>query len=397
MYKYRLKLNVFLLIVISVNAVADNVASTSHDIDIFNESGLALNSKDFYFRINGRLMVDFSTWQGAAFSGVADAKGSGSEVRRSRIYLKGKYHDWQYRFQTNFNESGASNSNTYIKYAGFDNFDVFIGKHAEPFGLESSNSSKYIPALERTVTGNSHFAGDRELGVSIAGHKNNYAYQIGLYDIDSTPTDNNYAITGRFNFLAVNFKDNLLHLGLGFSSRQLDASTPFKAQDRAGVHSTEIKSITTDAFFANSSTVYNFEISYDYARFNVTGEYLLSDISELGSSINREFSSYYLQSSYFLTTDQRPYDIASGTFLGVTPNTPNGAWEIFFRMEKVDFQDKDYGSEAQILTLGINYFATKHTRLSLNYINSEIDYGLLTNNGNSIDGSAMTFRAQFYW
>jgi phosphate-selective porin OprO/OprP len=342
-------------------------------------------------------MVDFSTWQGAAFSGVTDAKGSGSEVRRSRIYLKGKYHDWQYRFQTNFNDSGATNSNTYIKYAGFDNVDVFIGKHAEAFGLESSNSSKYISALERTVTGNSHFAGDRELGVSIAGNKNNYAYQVGLYDIASSATDNNYAISGRFTFLPVNFKNNLLHLGIGLSSRQLDESTPFTAEDRAGVHSTEIKSITTDDFFADSSTVYNLEISYDYGKLNITGEYLSADISELESPVNREFSSYYVQSSYFLTADQRPYDIASGTFLGVIPNNPYGAWEIFFRMEKIDFQDKGYGSEAQILTSGINYFATKHTRLSLNYIHSEIDYGFFTNNGSSIDGSAVTFRAQFYW
>jgi len=373
------------------------VASTHHDIEISNESGLALNSNDFYFRINGRLMVDFSTWQGAAFSGAVDKNGAGSEVRRSRIYLKGMYRDWQYRFQTNIDENGATNSNTYIKYSGFDHINVFVGKHAEPFSLEGSNSSKYISAIERTVTGNSHFAGDRELGISIAGNQTNYTYQIGVFDIASTAIDANYAVTGRFTYLPFNVGKQLLHLGLSVSSRQLDEKTPFEALDRAGVHSTDVKSITTDMFYADSSSVYNLEFSYRYSNWSLTGEYLLSEFSEINSLSTREFSSYYFQSSYFLTDDRRPYDAESGTFLGIIPNGLNGAWEVFARLEKVDFLDKDYGSKAQIFTTGINYFATKHTRLSLDYIHSDIDYGLLTQNGESIDGSAITFRAQFYW
>ncbi|GLX80267.1 porin P [Thalassotalea insulae] len=381
----------------SSSIFAEHVASSTQDIDINNQAGLSLNSHDFYFRINGRLMVDYAFWHDAAYAGVTNKNGSGSEIRRSRIYLKGKYHDWQYRFQTNFNQNGATNSNTYIKYAGFNAFDIYLGKHAEPFGLESSNSSKFNSAIERPVTGNSHFAGDRELGVSIAGHQKNYAYQLGVYDIASTPTDNNYAITGRVSYLPIQLNNQLLHLGLAASVRQLDEKTIFLAQDRASVHATSVKSITTGEFFAKSSRVYNIEASYQYRQLQLSGEYQLAKFTGVNNRNNHEFTSYYLQASYFLTPDYRPYDLASGTFLGITPNQLSGAWELFSRYESVDFLDNQYGSTARILTSGINYFATQYTRLSVNYTHAEIDYGRLTHNSDSIDGSALTFRVQFYW
>ncbi len=386
-----------LFFAISGKVNAENAAASIHDIDINNQAGLAINSKDFYFRINGRLMVDFAAWNDAAFSGVTDKSGSGSEIRRSRIYLKGKYHDWQYRFQTNVNQQGATNSNTYIKYSGFKPFDLYIGKHAEPLGLESANSSKFISAIERSVTGNSHFAGDRELGVSIAGYGNNYAYQFGVFDIASSATDNNYAVTGRLSYLPIHAGNQLLHLGAAVSVRDLDQTIPFQAQDRAGVHSTPVKSITTDSFYANSSNVYNFELSYQMNSWQITGEYLLAQFDELNERSGREFSSHYLQASYFFTGDTRAYDHTSGTFLGVTPSNNNGSWEIFSRIEQVDFLDKDHGSTAKIMTSGINYFATKYTRLSMDYTHANINYGRLTNNGNTIKGSALSVRAQFYW
>lgn len=397
MFKLTIKKLAFVLTLLASNANAESVAISTNNIDINNRAGLALNSDDFYFRINGRLMVDFATWQGAAFSGAENENGSGSEIRRSRIYLKGKYHDWQYRLQTNFNKNGASNSNTYIAYSGFESFDIFIGKHAEPLGLESANSSKYIAAIERSITGNSHFAGDRELGVSIAGNQSNYSYQLGFYDVASTATDTNLAVTGRFTYLPIINNRQTLHLGIAASVRQLDENNLFEAKDRAGVHPTDIKSITTGQFHAKSSQVINAELSYIHDSWHVTAEYLSANFEEVEHLATREFSSHYVQTSYFFTHEQRPYDIASGTFLGVTPNNSYGAWEAFVRMERIDFNDHNYGSEAQITTAGLNYFATKYTRLSLNYVYSDIQYAANTHNGASIDGSALNFRAQFYW
>ena len=82
---------------------------------------------------------------------------------------------------------------------------------------------------------------------------------------------------------------------------------------------------------------------------------------------------------------------------GVKPSSDDGAWEGFARFEDIDLVDQNIGSEAEILTLGVNWFATKYTRISFNYVTSEVDYANLTNNGSSIDGSAINMRAQFHF
>jgi phosphate-selective porin OprO/OprP len=380
----------------SNNSVAESVVSADHDINISNKAGLAVNSGDFYFRINGRLMIDFAAWDDAAFSGVDGESGSGSEIRRARIYLKGKYKDWQYRFQTDFAENKSSNKSSYIKYAGFKNIDIFIGKHTEPFGFENLNSSKYISPIERSAS-TANFAGDRELGVSIAGKGNNYGYQIGAYDIDSNATDNNYSITGRATFAPINNDGQVLHVGASFSLRQLDENSAFEVKNRAGVHSTSVKSIISESFFAEDSNVYDLELSYTSNQWNIVGEYVSADLSGVTAADNREFSNYYIQTGFFLTDDQRPYNVASGTFGGIKPSSETGAWEVFARFESIDLSDQNLGSESEIFTLGINWFSTKYTRLSLNYVTTDINYASFTNNSAEIDGSAINMRAQFHW
>jgi len=375
---------------------AEGVVGGDHDIEISNKAGLAVNSGDFYFRVNGRLMLDFATWDDAAFSGVSGESGSGSEIRRARIYLKGKYKDWQYRFQTDFGGNKVSNKSSYIKYTGFDNVDLYIGKHSEPFGFENLNSSKHISPIERSAS-TANFAGDRELGVSIAGKGSNYGYRIGVYDIDSTATDNNYSVTGRVTIAPINTETQVLHLEASFSARQLDENSAFSIKNRAGVHSTGIKSIISESFFAKDSNVYDLALSYTYNQWNIAAEYVSADFSGVTSADDRKFSNYYIQTGIFLTDDQRPYNVASGSFGGVKPSSTSGAWETFLRFENIELSDQDLGTDAEILTLGVNWFATKYTRLSLNYVTSDIDYASLTNSGNTIDGSAINMRAQFHF
>jgi phosphate-selective porin OprO/OprP len=377
-------------------STAESVVGADQDIKISNKAGLAVNSGDFYFRVNGRLMLDFATWDDAAFSGVDGESGSGSEIRRARIYLKGKYKDWQYRFQTDFAGNKVSNKSSYIKYSGFDKIDIYIGKHSEPFGFENLNSSKYISPIERSAS-TANFAGDRELGVSIAGKGKSYGYQIGVYDIDSTSTDNNFAVTGRLTTAPINSDGKVLHLEASFSIRQLDESSAFSVKNRAGVHPTSVKSIISEGFFAEDNTVYDLALSYTHNQWNIVGEYVSADLSGVTSADDREFSNYYVQTGFFLTDDQRPYNVASGNFGGVKPSSTSGAWEVFARFEDIDLSDQNLGTDAEILTLGVNWFATKYTRVSLNYVTSDIDYANLTNSGSSIDGSAVSMRAQFHF
>ena len=48
----------------ALDGKASSVTSKENDIQLENQTGLNLNSGGFYFKINGRLMVDFATCEG---------------------------------------------------------------------------------------------------------------------------------------------------------------------------------------------------------------------------------------------------------------------------------------------------------------------------------------------
>jgi len=377
---------------LSANKVSTSKQGTGGERYILSTNA----NSEFDLNINGRLMFDFATWQGEAYSGVEQGSGSGSEIRRARVYLKGKYKDWQYHFQTEFAGDDSSKS-TYIKYTGLKDFNILIGKHSEPIGLENLNSSKHISPIERTLTGSAFFAGDRELGVSVESHGHDYSYQVGVYDIGSNATDTNLALTARLTHTPIKHEKSLLHFGMSFSHRQLDESSAFKVKSRAGIHATSIKSISSEALFVQKSKVYNLESSYIFEQWNIVGEYLIAKLAGVSSDDYRHYSSYYLQTGLFLSQDQRSYDASSGTFSGVSPNSDMGAWELFVRGENVDLSDNKIGSNAKIVTIGLNWFATKYTRLSVNYITSDIVQLNTDSNKQSIDGRALSLRMQVHW
>jgi len=380
----------------SHDSTADSVVSEEHDIKVSNKKGFEVNSGDFYFRANGVLMVDFGMWDGIAFSGVNSEGGSAGEIRRAKLYLNGKYKDWQFRFHSDFAGDREFNRRFYIKYSGFKDIDIYIGRQSKPFGLENLNSAKYISPMERSASV-ANFSGDRALGLSIAGSGNDYSYHIGGYEIASNATDNNYSLTGRATYVPINSDQKVLHLGASFNLRQLDESLDFDVKNRAGVHSTKVKSIISDGFIAKGNAVYNLELSYTYNQWNIVGEYVLSDFHGISAADDRKFSNYYIQTGFFLTNDQRSYSVASGTFGGIKPSSENGAVEIFTHFEHIDLSDQNFGSDAEILTLGVNWFSSQVTRFSLNYVTTNIDYARFTDNGTTIEGSAISMRVQFDW
>ena len=375
---------------------ADSVVGAEQDLNIKSAPSLSLSQGEILFSINGRIMVDFATWDGEPFSGVPGESGAGSELRRARIYLKGKYHDWQYRLQTDFADDKTRNKSAYIKYTGFELVDLYIGKHKEPFGLENLSSSKYISAMERSAS-NANFAGARAIGFSMASSGKHHGLHVGVFDVGSTSTEANFAVTGRATYVLQSSANHLAHFGLSYSARQHDDSEVYAIENRAGVHPTSIKSIISGDTFISDSNVYGLELAYAWQRWTASVEYSAAKLTGKTTESDRDFSNYYLQLSYFITDDKRKYSVDSGTFGSVSPSSPKGAMEIFSRFEGIDLSDNNVGTDANIVTLGLNWFATKYTRVSLNYVYSDLEYAQLTSNGTNIDGSAFSLRAQFHW
>ncbi len=121
-------------------------AQDTDEVEIGIKDGhLRLASKDGHtaVEIGGRLHLD-----GAVFHEDQASIGDGTEIRRARIYLAGKFNDWQFKNQLDFASNAVAIKDAYLRYNGLP-AQITIGNHKEPFSLEELTSSNSMTFMER--------------------------------------------------------------------------------------------------------------------------------------------------------------------------------------------------------------------------------------------------------
>jgi phosphate-selective porin OprO/OprP len=117
------------------------------------------------------------------------------------------------------------------------------------------------------------------------------------------------------------------------------------------------------------------------------------------------FSGWYVESSYFLTGEHRPYRRQLGTFDRVIPFedffrvdtnrgvcTGLGAWQVAARLSHLDLDDATVaGGTLTDATLGVNWYLNPFTRLQFNYIHAFLDDPALDRSGADIIGMRAGF------
>ncbi|WP_420389468.1 OprO/OprP family phosphate-selective porin [Marinobacter sp.] len=325
-------------------AHAGTVTSEGKDLIINTESGIEVKTTDdsASFQLGGRLQWDYDATQ-------SDGKGDTTDldVRRARLYIKGRYGDWAYKTQFNVAESDGADGGTvedlYIRYHGLGSLaNITVGKQKEPFGLEELTSSKDISALERSAM-TERYAPGRNAGVQLSGAGSNWTYGVGYFEAegDSSNDFDNTAITARGTIAPLQTKDAVVHLGAGYTTR--DAAVP-----------------------ANEVDTYNLELAGAMGPLHAQAEYFDSEVGQV------ELDGYYVQVGWIITGESRPYK--AGAFKRVKPSSPQGAWEVIARYEDGDGKFSDVGlatTEGEQTTLGVNYYANKNVRLGLSYMDGK--------------------------
>ena len=101
---------------------------------------------------------------------------------------------------------------------------------------------------------------------------------------------------------------------------------------------------------------------------SVQGEYTTEQVNrQTGARLN--FAGWYAQAGYFLTDDSRAATYADGVFGRVDPHGRYGAWQLALRYDAVNLNDADFvGGEEANLTAGLNWYANRFLRMSMNYV-----------------------------
>lgn len=314
----------------------------------------------------------------------------------------------------------AAPSDVFINYRNHSIFNIMIGQMDAPFMMENRTSDKYIPFMERSLPVRAvGIPSNKEIGGMFWGETENrlFYYSVGPYMGDGQNRPN---VDSRFDIFGRTFVHPLAVADLPKSNAirdlQIGASVHYGSRDKQWVNY-DYPGLSTQGqytFWSASYTGVNGpthitpsgdqigfagELRVPVENFDFTSElvYIHNNTREYleGTPQNSErFGtmkgySYYLMAGYWLFGAR---DINGVPGYGnpprldwskVDPVTPDQALQLLVKWEQVhlnyasasrgnvhgiDTKGIDGDILADAISFGANYWATKHVRLSLNYV-----------------------------
>jgi phosphate-selective porin OprO/OprP len=352
---------------------------------IVDKGGIHAKSREgeFTAKIGGRVQVD-----GAWYDEDGTKMGTGSEIRRARLYVQGTmFNDWGYKLQYDFVGTGKNGiRDAFISYNGFEHVKLKVGNFKDPFMLQEQTSSKYITFTERALS--DAFAAGRHIGVMASTAKKHWTAALGFFGdsvgVSSADKDEGWGLAGRVTYAPINEKTRVIHLGVASDYRKTGDIDSIRFKQQPETHVAGGNIVDTDII----SSVDNFlKVGLEFAAiegpFSFQSEYIWTNV-ERSNGADIDFNGWYAETSYFITGESRRYK--KGKFSGISPGSivgrgGIGAWQVAARFSSIDLNDAGIkGGEADSFALGINWFPTSTLRFSANYVR------VLEVNGGKRDG-----------
>jgi len=357
-------------------------------LEVVWKKGIRFKGENIEVKAGGRLMVDW-VFIGSEDDVEFDADdddgfSDGVFFRRVRLFWSGTvYKNTIFKVQIDFGKGSTSLADVWmgLQKLGFIG-KMKVGHFKEPIGLEELTSSKRITFIERSATTNA-FARGRNTGVAFSGKalEKRMTWAVGLFRTTGSDganfADGDYALTLRLTGVLWQNKDEhkLIHGGFGFNYRGAE-SVRFRAR---AIHGDGDRPVDTGSIAADDTAVFNFEFAMVWGSLSVQAEVFFASVSGVGGAPDGDFTGFYVQVSYWITGEHRPY--SGGVFKDVKVKDffhdgdgGWGAWEIAFRFDTVDLNDGAIaGGEMDIFTVGVNWHWSTNARVMFNVIFADID------------------------
>ena len=378
---------------------------------------LERNDGAFKLKFGGRLQSDWAFVDPSEqLESAIGGEGHGTEFRRARLFFSGSvYERLIFKAQYDFANTGDGEVSLKDAYIGLKDLgpinSVLVGHMKEPFSLEELTSSKYTTFMERALP--NAFSPSRNTGFAIDGTAadKRILWQAGAF-MDSNDSgfsfdhDGMWNLTGRLVGVPLYEGDGekVVHLGFAYS-HQFRGGSDFmlRYRQRPESHLSPYFANTGSTIPTNDIDLINPEVAIVWGPVSFQAEYMRAFVEGDSGTRNTTFWGTYAQLSYFLTGEHRNYELGSGAFDRVRPtvnfNPAKGDWggfEVAARYSYLDLSDELVrGGRMWDVTAGINWLLFANTRVSLNYVHSELDDLLITTDPNDVDGSADIVQARF--
>lgn len=379
---------------------------------------------DGNFTLALRTLIQFDLGyysQGAVPAGTDFS--SGSNFRRARFGASGTvFKDWQYEFIYDFGGSGtetAGISSAFIQYDGLAPVHLKIGAFPPPESLEDSTSASDLLFVERsqpTDLGRSVAGSDGRNAATIFAYDNNYfaaaSYTLGLVN-DAAVFDEQQAFVGRVAYRLFGSPNANLVVGadltyvfkIADTAAGAGSPTAFRLRERPelNVDSQNIRLVDTGTIDAGDALHWGIEAAGNWQSFYAQGGYYNYQVSRrTGVLADPSFDGWYVQASWILTGESKPWRPERGAYALPKPAKPFnfgenagwGAWEIAARYSGLDLDFQEglpgtlktaagiRGGNQKIWTIGLNWYPNNAVRFVLDYSHTDVDR--LNNAGGSI-------------
>ena len=360
---------------------------------LYWDQGLHLGWKQLNLRIAGSVQND-----SAGFANVTDELveevgpiENGVEWRRARLLGEGNFFDrvdwkFQYDFAVN-NPPQLKDAYMGIRLPNFGLGEIHFrgGRFKAPLSLEGNTSAVNTTFMERGVV--AAFLPARNTGFLLGGTtdglRHKIHWNIGAMkpedELGSTDTDN-LGVAGRFTYtFEPGGRDDVrMHAGIDLTRR--DVSDTMNYLSRPESHLAP-SFVDTGDIAANGATAANLETAVMKGPLSFQGEFAWAQVQTTDESADPSFYAFYVYASYFLTGEQRPYDVDRGAFGPIVPHSDfrgqaggAGAIELALRFSRIDLTDEEIaGGIMNNLTGAFNWYASRNARVLTNVIRSRVE------------------------
>jgi phosphate-selective porin OprO/OprP len=275
-----------------------------------------------------------------------------------------------------------------------ENFKV--GHQKEAFSLDELTSIKARTFMEKPLPTQA-FAPSRNIGINYLdpGTEGRMTWAAGFFlntssfgDVGEATSQisdaNGFNLTARVTRLLWynDYGKKLLHLGVSYSHQfrdeeRTDTGVQYRARPESRL--TDDRLVDTDEFSVKGVDLINVEAAVVLGPLSFQGEYYHT-FTDADVEGNLDFWGFYVYGSYFLTGENRNYNISNGTFSLLKPINPFyprkgglGAWELGLRFSYVDLNSGSIRGGREVnITAGLSWYLNRKTRFMFNYIRTSV-------------------------
>jgi phosphate-selective porin OprO/OprP len=394
----------------SINELKNEVSKTTKDVPKITTKGkfkVASQDGSWEWQPIGRIFWDTVF----ADRDNSNLEATNSELRRARLGFQGRIAPIKYKLELDFANSGTASWKdvwlSYNKKNDLGKWFIKVGQHRVPFGHATISSSKHKPLMRRPLFGDGPQT-SRAVGIAYRQNANRWFFHTGAFvpalgtGSDETGEGTTDRMTYAFRIGGQPFfkdKTHLIHTAISYQHEEFNGDTFSNIDNSLLSHIGDGDALVAN-FGANTddSNAYDIELISVWGPFHGVFEYVAWDVSDPDG--DADLSAWAVDVGWFLTGESMKYK--AGAFSGIKPKTPIGkggwgAWQIAARLENMDLTDGNIiGGEADVFTVGLNWYLTSNTRLMANY-GAVLDFN---RNGFADDGkepSVFQMRAQVYW